>query len=295
MSNKKIIFIHGKNSKPNPALHRELLLKSLRAGFAGSRFSQEMREFNEADFALSAWSDLLYSDYDDAHDLSSAVDQLLAVPGERQPSMPLFGRFAMLVRRCLYLWVDRFPALMRLLPTRHAEFMLEGSVQYLENRDGVAVSIRKRLADTMKTALTDPAHELLIIAHSLGSVVAYDLLASRPRWLKPRSVRLMTLGSPLGLRFTQARVLGEMTIFPSAISSWDNLSAYGDMVSLDTTLHNDFHQMEELDLLEKISDRSGIVNNYRDIDGDNPHKSYGYLANHRVAETIAAWYLGCER
>ena len=295
MSNKKIIFIHGKNSKPAPTLHRDLLLKSLRAGFAGSRFSQEMSNFNEADFALSAWSDLLYSDYDDAHDLTSAVDQLLAFPVGRQRSMPLFGQFAIVVRRFLYLWVDRFPALIRLLPTRRANFMLEGSVQYLENRDGVAVSIRKRLADTMKTALADQANELLIIAHSLGSVITYDLLASRPQWLKPRSVRLMTLGSPLGLRFTQARVLGAMTVFPSAISSWDNLSAYGDMVSLDTTLHNDFHQMEELGLLEKISDRSGIVNSYRDFDGDNPHKSYGYLANRKVAEIIAAWYLGYER
>ena len=294
MSNKKIIFIHGKNTKPSPALHRELLLKSLRAGFAESQFSQDMSDFDVADFALCAWSDLLYSNYDDAHDVVSAVDHLAVLQGGTQRRVSLVSRLVMAARRFLYLLVDRFPILMRLLSTQHVDFMLEGSVQYLENKDGIAASIRKRLADAMKSVVADGANELLIIAHSMGAVIAYDLLASRPGWLKPRSVRLMTLGSPLGLCFTQSRVYGAMSIFPTAISRWDNVSAYGDMVSLDTSVHDDFHKMEEFGLLEKISDKSGIVNNYRGVDGDNPHKSYGYLANSRVAETIATWYLGLE-
>jgi pimeloyl-ACP methyl ester carboxylesterase len=291
--NRKIIFVHGKNTKPIPVEHRRLLLKSLRAGFAGSPFRDDMMAFDEENFELCAWSDLLYSRYEETQILSSAVGQLISSSNESIHRTWL-SKLAIYVRRSLYLLVDRCPALMPILPTWHIDFMLEGTRAYLENKNGTAVQIRERLSSLMRTTLVDEGRDVLIIAHSLGSVIAYDLLASQPKWMGSLSVQLLTLGSPLGLGYVQARVLGAMKVFPTAISRWDNISAYGDMVSLDATLQDDFIKMIELGVLETITDITGILARYQDVNGANPHKSYGYLANPTVAALIAAWYLDHE-
>ena len=106
MTNKKIIFIHGKNTKPSPAEHRDLLLRSLRAGFTASRFAQDMRIFDEADFALCAWSNLLYPEYADAQPLTLAVDRLQTPPNKTRQNIPLSKRITVGIRRLLYLLVD---------------------------------------------------------------------------------------------------------------------------------------------------------------------------------------------
>ena len=112
--NRKIIFVHGKNTKPIPAEHRELLLKSLRAGFAESQFGDEMLAFDDDSFVLCAWSDLLYSDYEKTHILRPAVERLIHQPRETH-NWPITSRLAVWVRRFLYLLVDYCPALIKFL------------------------------------------------------------------------------------------------------------------------------------------------------------------------------------
>lgn len=291
--NRRIIFVHGKNTKPTPTVHRELLLKSLRAGFAKTEYSDDIVSFDDDSFLLCAWSDLLYPDYEEPQILQSAVERLVQQSQEPRKWSGA-SSLAICLRRYLYFLVDYFPALLKLLPVRHLDSMLEGTRAYLENDNGKAVDIRARLSSLMKSVLLNDEQEILIIAHSLGSVIAYDLLASQPQWMDTRSVQLLTLGSPLGLRYIQARIFGSMKVYPSAVSHWDNVSAYGDMVSLDTTLQDDFVKMKELGVLERINDIVGIKTRYKDVNGMNPHKSYGYLAHPTVAGLVAAWYLDCE-
>ncbi|MFI1032192.1 hypothetical protein [Streptomyces sp. NPDC020951] len=72
----------------------------------------------------------------------------------------------------------------------------------------------------------------LVIAHSLGSVVAYDWLRSNPR---TSATTLITLGSPLGLR----PVLRELHPYldscqapwPVGIDTWVNVAAKEDVVA----------------------------------------------------------------
>ncbi|MEU7112718.1 hypothetical protein [Streptomyces sp. NPDC046182] len=72
----------------------------------------------------------------------------------------------------------------------------------------------------------------LVIAHSLGSVVAYDWLRSHPA---TSATTLITLGSPLGLR----PVLRELHPFvdasqapwPTGIGTWVNIAAKEDVVA----------------------------------------------------------------
>jgi hypothetical protein len=79
----------------------------------------------------------------------------------------------------------------------------------------------------------------VIVAHSLGSVVAYEALCANPRW----PVRaLVTLGSPLGIRnlvfdrlqpTPTSRDGGRLRgAWPGAVRDWTNVADVGDIVAL---------------------------------------------------------------
>jgi len=74
----------------------------------------------------------------------------------------------------------------------------------------------------------------VVVAHSLGSVVAYEALCAHPRW----PVRaLVTAGSPLGIRnlvFDRLRtgVDGRPGDWPGGVEQWTNLADEGDVVAL---------------------------------------------------------------
>ncbi|WP_181449536.1 hypothetical protein [Streptomyces cyaneus] len=67
----------------------------------------------------------------------------------------------------------------------------------------------------------------VVVAHSLGSVVAYEALCARPG----HQVRaLVTLGSPLGMRMVYDRLRPEPGGWPST-STWTNVVDEGDVVA----------------------------------------------------------------
>lgn len=87
-------------------------------------------------------------------------------------------------------------------------------------------------------AATIESDTLVVVAHSLGSVVAYEALCAHPDW----NVRgLVTLGSPLGIRNV---VLDRLTpapqllagswraTWPPPLASWTNISDHVDFVAL---------------------------------------------------------------
>lgn len=70
----------------------------------------------------------------------------------------------------------------------------------------------------------------VVVAHSLGSVVAYEALCARP----DHQVRsLVTLGSPLGMRMVFDRLLPEPGAWPGAagVPRWTNVVDKGDVVA----------------------------------------------------------------
>jgi len=74
----------------------------------------------------------------------------------------------------------------------------------------------------------------VLVGHSLGSVVAYEVLAAHPEW----PVRtLVTLGSPLGIRnlvFDRLIPAPEdgRGAWPGAVARWSNIADNGDVVAL---------------------------------------------------------------
>lgn len=160
-----------------------------------------------------------------------------------------------------------------------------------------AAAIRARLEAVLIPALAKQ-ERVMLIAHSFGSVVAYDVLwmlshrSTSVRLKAAKVERFVTLGSPLGDEPLKRRLLGRrrggLARFPTNIRSWHNLSARGDAIAHDARLADDFRAMVRHRLIEEIVDHIGLGTVYRSREGVwNPHKLYGYLLLPEVGRLVA--------
>jgi pimeloyl-ACP methyl ester carboxylesterase len=169
--------------------------------------------------------------------------------------------------------------------------------RYRANSDGVAEDIRELLKKQLREAFAE-GRRVLLIGHSMGSIIAYDALweLSRRERLAGRVDLFLTLGSPLGLHYIQERLLGyERDVpgrYPGNIARWVNIAAHGDLVAVDSTVADDFAPMVGLGLTASIEDVGGVFNYFRNERGLNVHRSYGYFVNATVGAEIAAWWRG---
>ncbi|MFE9780763.1 hypothetical protein ACFYPA_21745 [Streptomyces sp. NPDC005775] len=109
----------------------------------------------------------------------------------------------------------------------------------------------------LRAAVRTRAAELItpetrvVVGHSLGSVVAYEVLCALPPGRKP--LALVTLGSPLGLaslvfdRLQPAPQQDGKGVWPAPVDRWTNLADGGDVVALVRELAPQFGS-EVLDL-----------------------------------------------
>jgi len=123
--------------------------------------------------------------------------------------------------------------------------------------------------------------KILLIAHSMGSIIAWDVLT---KWVPEVKIHtLVTIGSPLGNPVVRSRILSELQHAESdacllktpenIYKHWYNLADYKDMVAINYDLQNEFlpnsRSVQPQDML--------VWNNYEYEGERNPHKSYGYL------------------
>ena len=131
---------------------------------------------------------------------------------------------------------------------------------------------------------------IIIIGHSMGSIIAYDTLTQDVTGLKIDT--FITIGSPLGFPLIIKKILIEQNIeinpeakplTPENITSaWYNFSDLDDKITLDYDLADDY-----LPNKLNIKPVDVIVNNTYEYNGQkNPHKVYGYLQEREVAKVI---------
>lgn len=147
--------------------------------------------------------------------------------------------------------------------------------------------ICRLLADTLKK---NRRHKIMLIAHSMGSIIAWDVLT---RWVPEIKIHtLVTIGSPLGNPVVRGRMLMDIRNHtqetpvlktPENIyRNWFNLSDYKDRVAMNYDLAEDFLPNSRM---VKPQDKL-IWNNYEYNDDRNPHKSYGYLRSKEMSGII---------
>jgi esterase/lipase superfamily enzyme len=144
-------------------------------------------------------------------------------------------------------------------------------------------------------AAAEARRPILLIGHSMGSVIAWDSL-----WQMAHNDSddvavdlFLTMGSPLGQHYIQRRLQGGAESgarrFAGGIRRWVNFSAVGDLTAIDPDLADDFAEMVDLGMVESIDDH--VSHNYFRLDGTlNVHAEYGYLANDVTAQLVSEWW-----
>lgn len=147
--------------------------------------------------------------------------------------------------------------------------------------------IRSRLADVLKK---HKGKEIFLIAHSMGSIIAYDVCSFVVPDLKIDT--FITMGSPLGLPIIVSKIAEELKMFNSHVNklttpknvanSWINFSDIEDNVAINYNLSDDYDPNES-----GIKVKDIIIDNDYQINGErNPHKSYGYLRSPQFSEYV---------
>jgi hypothetical protein len=130
--------------------------------------------------------------------------------------------------------------------------------------------VRQRL----RQALDAVAGPVVVVSHSLGTVIAYDVLRE-PRFAARAVPLLVTLGSPLGYAEIQDVVTRPLQL-PTPVRLWANFADPFDVVALDSSLADDFQGGPR------------IVDARVDNPSPNNHAACGYLGAARVRTTVAA-------
>jgi hypothetical protein len=291
-----IIFVPGKNPKPPKQQHLDLLWRTLIEGVqrAEPEIAAELSQHKDG-FSILAWNQLFYNETKDISIDLPWIDALINTHGPSKEDMQEALHWHKKLSRYLFILTDYIPYLINIMPDLVRETALELN-RYFQNRHNVASEIREMLKQQLRPLLASDTR-ILLIGHSLGSVIAYDALWELSQEEKfPGKIDLfLTLGSPLGMEYVQSRLLGAYNTgvvkYPTNIKHWTNLSAVGDITSLDKILHDDFAEMIELGIIDDIQDHcQKIYNFYHNEEGLNCHRSYGYLVNPAVGKIIADWW-----
>ncbi len=150
--------------------------------------------------------------------------------------------------------------------------------------DKVRGTLRRRLRDAL---VKEKGRRIMVIAHSMGSIISYDVLRDLGRD-DPRFAvdHFVTIGSPLGLPHVKAKIHEESRVVrtPSIVRRWSNFADRRDPVAVDVHLADDFGPN---DAGVRVRDDL-VINGYVSPGGKgNPHKVYGYLRAPEVSEVIA--------
>jgi hypothetical protein len=290
-----ILYVPGLLPKPEFVRHRDALFRCL---IAGARRHDEKVALDIAAnlhcFDIVSWTYDFYKVHRDIALDAEAIEAVIRQPQASSQDITEASSWQRRFARWVFSAADVMPFLIPHVANERMELHLRDLRRYLRNRDDIAEHTRQMLKVPLRAAV-EAERPILLVAHSMGSVIAWDSL-----WQMARNDRdhvhidlLLTMGSPLGQRYIQRRLQGfgekGEQRYPDSIRRWINLSAVGDLTALDPALADDFARMAALGLVDTIEDHQ--MHNYFRLNGElNVHAEYGYLANDVTARIIIDWW-----
>jgi hypothetical protein len=292
--NISIIFVPGIRTKPPPNLHSEQLCRCLGAGIIRAGGSSAEASVLAEAFNLVGWSRAFYGEHADIMLDMPGVERLLRGEDKEEDDLREAQSFSRRFAGMLYALVDQFPILGSKFSTRRMQSRVHEINRYFSNTDGAATAARQQVAGEIKQAWANE-QKVLLIGHSFGSVIAYDTLWELSRAGTPDEVGLfLTMGSPLTMSYIRQHLQGAklrgVDRYPACIRRWMNLTAIGEVTSLDRRLSHCFAKMQLLGLLESIDDDLKLINQFHGPDGLNVHACYGYFASQKSGQALLDWY-----
>jgi hypothetical protein len=281
--------------KPEPKAHRDALFRCLLAGLR--RHDEKVALDIAANlhcFDIVSWTYDFYREHRDIDLDLEAIDAVIAQAEATARDKAEASSWKRRLARWVFSAADVMPFLIPRITNDRLELHLRDLRRYQRNQNEIAEHTRQMLKMPLRSA-AESGRPVLLIAHSMGSVIAWDSL-----WQMSHNERdhvhintLLTMGSPLGQRFVQRRLQGFRDEggdrYPLGIDRWVNLAAVGDLTAVDSELAVDFGAMVERGLVSTIDDRE--LHNFFRLDGVlNVHAEYGYLANSVTAGIVADWW-----
>ncbi len=303
-----VIGIHGLNKKPTQAT----LDRYWRLSIAEGLEKHEQETDLQFDFASAYWANLmgrpfLRDEHDEPADGEINEEPYAPSPREAKASplralvedaiTDVQGGFEIAGRILLGRLKSELGFgfdLARFLFNKFAGALLDALLKDLARYYGDDV-LREKVQAQLRSVLEDHSdRKIMLVAHSMGSIIAYDVLTQLSAPGNDIEVdRFVTIGSPLGLRYVKQR--GEKnpqqpqaTKTPNCVKSWVNMGDRRDPVALDIDLANDFAANGRGVLCEDIRVRNDyeIVKPGEKEPDANPHKSYGYLRTPEFAGRV---------
>lgn len=284
-----VVGIHGFAPKPAAPVLRDYWHSSLCEGLRRNAGL----ELTELDFEMVYWADLL-------HDSPKDPDP--------EPYHPAPG-FGPLPTYCED-WLDE----MIVDIVGRCESMLDQAMKLMGFHQRTA-ELLKRICDDIERYIQEPelprairqrlhekllAHRgrpIVLIAHSVGSVIAYEVLRElealdeldagsgdpNEPWIRA----FYTMGSPLGFPYIThqlCQTCGPNRV-PTNVGAWVNLADRRDPATLDVHLHDDFPcNPNGTGIQDDL-----VINAYLDPAGArNTHKVFGYLRTPELSRHLAA-------
>lgn len=301
---KIIIGIHGLANKPHQDILEDWWNKSI---VEGLNVNEDIQDMN-LNFQMVYWADLLYKNrlhmdetysFDDLYNHEPYVaaedgalkrykdtwrDELMA------RALGLVGTTVDSLKQnfgvnSLADWI-----LGKLL--KDLAFYYDES-RLLKENDGQPAPAKIVLRDRLKKVLLSLRDtEIMLIAHSMGSIIAYDVLRDLGRENSGIKIsHFVTIGSPLGLPHVKGKILEERDYAsevrtPTIVTeSWVNYADRKDPVAVDVHLRDDYKpNANDIRVVDDL-----VLNDYQRPGEDkqnNHHKSYGYLRTPEISEHI---------
>jgi len=283
MNTKLIIGIHGLKNKPEPNILRGWWTAAISEGISRNCEGQKV----EVDFVLAYWAGVMYS--------SPVVVAEEAEPYVAAGSSGPLPKAGTSIRKIAAARIQEGAGkvLELVFGTPVTEDLVREALKteapdlhrYRHDR-AAREAVQERLRERLRSALAE-GRQIMLIAHSMGSIIAYDVLAATGRSLPGlRISHFVTVGSPLGLAPVKEIVAAPLSV-PDCVARWSNFADPRDRVARwDTRLSSDYR---ENSAGSAISDHL-VINGYVSPAGkSNPHKIYGYLRTPEMSRLIASF------
>lgn len=305
---RSILFVHGRDFKPDRETLLDISLTAVRAGIerdypdclpAFDSLHSDIAYYGDLNNELLAAAGRPYDADLDLGDRRNALQAMREIAvrksfGIRQyDKLPGKSAVPEFIADFIYPILGLFGLTMPIINSLSRDFG-----EYLRGKSDFSSQVRERVQTSLCDML-DRGDHVMLLTHGSGSVVAYDVLwqLSHNAELKERfgAIKIdmwVTLGSPLGDRRIRKKLAGAAqkakAPFPTNVISWHNVAAEDDFTCHDKTLADDFRKMMSQRMVSAVTDYR-VFNHAVRYGRSNPHSSVGYYIHPRVSKIISDW------
>jgi hypothetical protein len=277
-----IVYIHGLDNKPPPEDKEKWVSAALAEGL-----TRNVQQEIQIKVALAYWADLCHDPLDNPSTMSEPYKAVLG----SDPFPRYLGTWKDVPQEIETKYggslLDKEKELFGI--GRNAELLLGVTLTDLGkyyDQPPLRDKIRERLR---KILVQHTDGNVFLIAHSMGSIIAYDVLCRDGHQIE----HFVTIGCPLGLPLVKLKILeefgGPKPKTPANVRRWTNLADPRDKVAHDCRLKDDYiANAGGVQVQDVLVSNEYVVpgNGQTGTEKRNRHKSYGYLRTPELSELL---------